>query len=142
MRYERRTARVLRLAFALTGARLRGFFGSGGSAEMTTNATAIGPSSVIVRSICGLMTLRRERVEALSRAAGQRHGRPAGRQVDHAHVAPPHAAANAGAERLGAGLLGGEALGVGLGAVLAALGLGALDVGEDARRENGRRAAR
>ena len=34
--------------------------------------------------------------------------------------------AQAGAERLGAGLLGGEALGVGLDALRAALGLGAL----------------
>ncbi len=42
---------------------------------------------------------------------------------------------DAGAERLGAGLLGGEALGIGLGAVLAAFGFGALDVGEDAREK-------
>jgi hypothetical protein len=49
---------------------------------------------------------------------------------------------DAGAERLGAGLLGGEALGIGLGAVLAAFGFGALDVGEDAGEKSGRRAAR
>ena len=40
-------------------------------------------------------------------------GRPR-RQIDHAHVAPEHAGAQAGAERLGAGLLGGETLGIGL----------------------------
>ncbi len=53
-------------------------------------------------------------------------GRP-GRQIDHAHVEPGHALPDAGAERLGAGLLGGEALGVGGGARLASVRLGALD---------------
>src|SRR5262249_42605355 len=57
------------------------------------------------------------------------------RQIDHAHVAPEHARAQAGAERLGAGLLGGEALGIGLSALGAPLGLGPLGCGEDAAEE-------
>src|SRR6185437_9837970 len=56
-------------------------------------------------------------------------------QVDDAHVAPEDPAAHAGAERLGAGLLGGEALGVAGGPVVLALGAGAFDLGEDAVRE-------
>src|SRR3569623_3627196 len=67
--------------------------------------------------------------------AGELHGRPPGRQVDHPHVAPENALAKACAERLRAGLLGGEALGVGLDAVGAPLGLGALGRGEDAVEE-------
>src|SRR5262249_33748210 len=71
--------------------------------------------------------LRRERLKARERATGELHGRTAGWQIHHAHVAPPDAAAHAGAERLGAGFLGREALGVGLDALplaLAARGLG------------------
>ena len=51
--------------------------------------------------------------EPRERAAGELHGRPAGRQIDHPHVAPEHARPQPGAERLGAGLLGGKALGIG-----------------------------
>src|SRR5207244_559954 len=46
--------------------------------------------------------------------------------IDYAHVAPEHACAQSRAQRLGAGLLGGEALGIGLEPVGAALGLGSL----------------
>src|SRR5262249_24736731 len=68
-------------------------------------------------------------------AAGELHGRPSRRQIDHPHVAPEHARPQPGAERLGAGLLGGKALGVGLEPVGAALGPRPLGGGEDARQE-------
>ena len=61
----------------------------------------------------GPVALRRHGLQALQRPAGQAHGRPAAGQVDHLHVAPEHAPAQAGPERLGAGLLGGEAPGIG-----------------------------
>src|SRR5690606_20273976 len=57
------------------------------------------------------------------------------RQIDHSHVAPVDAPAEPGAERLGAGLLGGEALGIGGGALGPALGFGALDGSEAAHDE-------
>ena len=65
-------------------------------------------------------------------AAGQPKGRLSRRQVDDADVAPIDAAAKAGAERLGARLLGGEPLGVAGGAVGPAFGLAPLDLGEHA----------
>ena len=74
-------------------------------------------------------------VMALSRAsapAGELHGRASRRQVDDAHVAPKHARAQTGAERLGAGLLGGETLGVGFDPSGAAFGFRPLGRGEDA----------
>src|ERR1700680_4431846 len=61
-----------------------------------------------------LVALWGDRSETPLGAAGEFHGRPPRRQVDDAHVAPPHAGADAGTERLGAGFLGGEALGIGL----------------------------
>ena len=61
----------------------------------------------------GLVPRRQHRGEAGRGGAGQRHGRLARGKVDHTHVAPGDTLADAGAERLGAGLLGSEALGVG-----------------------------
>src|SRR5262249_49807188 len=66
------------------------------------------------------------------RTAGQFYGGAAGRQVDDSHVAPEHAGAHAGAERFGAGLLGREALGIGLDAPGASFRLGPLGSGENA----------
>src|SRR5258707_2794135 len=71
--------------------------------------------------------------------AGQLHVGTAARQVHHPHIPPPDALPDAGAERLGTGLLGGEPLGIGrnhhLLAVGAPRGPGALGVGEDAVEE-------
>ncbi len=47
---------------------------------------------------------------------------PPRRQVDHTNIAPPHPGAQPRAQRLGAGFLGREALGIGLGPVAAFLG--------------------
>src|ERR1700731_3045395 len=87
----------------------------------------------------GLISRRRQRLEPGQRSARQLHGRPSARQVHHPHVAPPDAAPDPGAERLGTGLLGGEPLGIGryhhvlvLGA---AAGPGALGLGENAVEE-------
>ena len=63
-----------------------------------------------------LVTFGRQPGKRPRRASGQLQGGAPRRQIHHAHVAPEHALAEAGAERLGAGLLGGEALGVGGGA--------------------------
>src|SRR5690606_12260677 len=78
---------------------------------------------------------RRQRIEPRPRAAGEDERRTPGGQVDDPEVAPEHAAAEPCPERLGARLLGGEALGVSGGAVGAPLGLRALLGGEDAREE-------
>src|SRR5580698_924134 len=75
---------------------------------------------------------RRNGGQPLGGAPGERHGRRARAQVHHPHITPEHAAAQAGAQRLGAGLLGGEALGVAARPVGLALGASPLDLGEDA----------
>src|SRR4051812_997811 len=80
-------------------------------------------------------TGRRDLLQPRQRAAGQRHGRLAAAHVHHAHVAPEHAAAQPRAERLGAGLLGSEALGVARRAGRPALGAFLLDLGEDTLHE-------
>jgi hypothetical protein len=50
-----------------------------GTAEITTNAIDIGPSSVMLRSICAEVAFGRQRVETLSRAAvNAMVGRPDG----------------------------------------------------------------
>ena len=59
---------------------------------------------------------RENRFEPLGRASGEPHGRLAGGQIDHSHVAPEHSAAQSRPQRLGAGFLGGKPLGVGGGA--------------------------
>src|ERR1700751_6228269 len=58
-----------------------------------------------------LVTRWRDRLQAPLGAPRQLHGRAAARQVDHAHIAPPYAAAQPRSQGLGAGLLGGEPLG-------------------------------
>ena len=102
---------------------------------MITCAWASGYSSVRVRWIWASQP---GGIKAASRAAAPpvrcSVGRPR-RIVDHAHVEPVHALPYAGAERLGAGLLGGETLGVGGGPGRAAIGLGALDFGKTAARK-------
>src|SRR5262245_39417808 len=65
------------------------------------------------------------------RAPGESDRRPARCQIDDAHVAPKDTMAKAGTQSLGAGLLGGEALGVGCGAGCAAIRFAALDIGKD-----------
>src|SRR5665213_1307369 len=83
-----------------------------------------------------LVARRRQGFKPGERPARQLHGRTPARQVHHPHVAPPDAAPDSGSQRLGAGFLGGESLGVGrhhhslvLGA---APGPGALGIGENA----------
>src|ERR1051325_2589666 len=91
----------------------------------------VGQGEVDLRGhACG-----RDLLDAGERAAGARDRGLVAAHVDHAHVAPDHAAAQARAERLGAGLLGGEALGVARrprGAALRAL---LLDLRKDALDE-------
>src|SRR5689334_6660798 len=69
--------------------------------------------------------------QPLSRPPGQHHGRLAGRLVHDAQITPEDASAEAGSERLGAGLLGGIAFGIGGGARRPTVGFAALDLGED-----------
>src|SRR3546814_16228460 len=70
-------------------------------------------------------------VKSPLRAAGERQRGFARRFIDDAYILHEHAALESGPDRLGEGLLGGEALGVGAGArVRTARGLGAFDVGE------------
>src|SRR5262245_19071707 len=83
----------------------------------------------------GLAAGRRDLLQPAQRAAGQPHGGPARRKVNDAHVAPEYAAAEAGAQRLGAGLLGGEALGIGFHPVGPPLGARPFGLGEDAGEE-------
>ena len=58
-------------------------------------------------------------------------GWPVG-EVNHTHVAPEHAVLQPGSERLRAGFLGGEPLGIGGHPLGAALGFHLLHIGEDA----------
>src|SRR5690606_19695818 len=67
--------------------------------------------------------------------AAERQGRFAGTQIYHAHVTPEDTAAESGAQRLGAGFLGREALGVGRRPVSTPFRLVAFHVGEDAVEE-------
>ena len=67
--------------------------------------------------------------------SGQHHGGPARRLVDDSHVLPENASAEAGAQCLGTGFLGGKSLGVGGGALRPPVGFPALDLGEYAGDE-------
>ena len=90
---------------------------------MITTACASGGSSVRLTSMCARVP---GGVIAASRsggAAGERQRRLAAGQVDDADVAPEHAGAKPGAQRLGQRLLGGVAPRVGVGAVRPPLGL-------------------
>ena len=106
-----------------------------GTAEITTKAWAIGPSSVMVRSMrgsqpAGVIALRRASAPPVSFMVGRPDGRlttPMSRQNT------PRT--QTGTERLGAGLLGGETLGVGFDPPGAAFGLCALERREDAIEE-------
>src|SRR5215204_2387884 len=73
--------------------------------------------------------------EALERAAGKAHRRAPAGQVHDLHVAPEHAPAHAGAERLGAGLLRCEAPRIGFGPRRPPVRAPALALGEDAPGE-------
>ena len=78
---------------------------------------------------------RRHRRKSLGGPARQRHGWLSGAHIDDAHVAPGDTVAHSGSQRLGAGLLGGEAFGVARGPVILAFRTGALDIGLDPVRE-------
>ena len=105
------------------------------TAEMTTKACASGYSSVMARSIRAEWPGRRDGDEPARRPAGEGHGRPSRRQVDDAEIAEEHPGAKPGSERLGAGLLGGEAFCIGLDPVGAPIRQRALGLGEDALQE-------
>jgi len=75
----------------------------------------------------GTVARRQEFRQPRRGAAGKCHGRLAAREVDHAHVAPEDSPRHAGAQRLGACLLGGEALRIRCRALGASFGLRALD---------------
>ncbi len=106
-----------------------------GRASMTTKAWARGGSSVRETWTTASWPCGRHGPQALQRPAGEPQGRPPAGQVHHLHVAPEHAAAQPGAERLGAGLLGGEAPRVGGRAGRAAVAARALAHREDAMGE-------
>ena len=89
----------------------------------------------MARSICASHAGRQHCLQSYQRPAGEPHGRLPRRQVDDAEVAQEDAVAEARPQRLGAGLLGGEALGIGGGAICATLGESAFGLGEDAMDE-------
>src|SRR5258708_4681494 len=78
-----------------------------------------------------LVPRRRQCIKPGLRIAGQVQGRLARCEIDHAHFMPAYAA-NAGTERLGAGLLRREALGIGAGSIRTGVGPGAFGLGETA----------
>ena len=81
-----------------------------GTASITTKACRIGvlvgEAQMDQRNVPG----RDDGPEPLGGASRQVHGRLARGPVDDAHVAPEHAVADAGTERLGAGFLGGRSV--------------------------------
>ena len=103
---------------------------------MMTIAWAMGKSSVMVRSMRASWPSGVRLGKRVERAAGQLKRRPAGGQINDAHVAPEHALPEAGAQSLGASLFGGEALGVRGGAGRPAVGFPALDIGEHAGQKS------
>src|SRR5262249_3925458 len=78
---------------------------------------------------------RRNSMEPRERPAGEFHRRAARGEVDHPHVAPKHSGAQTGAERLGARLLGGETLRIGLRLSHAAIGFCPFGRREDTSEE-------
>ena len=103
------------------------------TASMMTKACASGHSSVMVRWMTG-------DIPAGTIAASRSAAPPVSAMVGlpERRLTTPMSRQNTpwrkpGAERLGAGLLGGEALGIGGGALPPSLRLPPLDVGEDAR---------
>src|SRR4051794_3555833 len=79
----------------------------------------------------------RQCVKPCPGAAGQRQCRGARRRIDHADILHEHAALEAGADRLGESLLGGEALGERAGfGERPPIALGPFDLGEDAILES------
>src|SRR5258708_1792077 len=81
------------------------------------------------------MAGRRDFAETFQRPARELHAGFAAGEIDHSHVAPEDAAAQARAERLRACLLGREALGVGGGALRALIGFLAFDRRKDPAEE-------
>jgi hypothetical protein len=75
-------------------------------------------------------------LQARQRPARELHRRTTGRQIYDAHVAPEHASAESGAERLGARLLRGEPFGISFAPPGAPLGSRPLDGRENARDES------
>src|SRR4051794_31958580 len=78
---------------------------------------------------------RGDLLQPLGGAAREADCRLARRQVGDGHVAPENAVPQSRAERLGAGLLGGEALGVRSGARRTAFGFGLFGFRENAVNE-------
>ena len=97
----------------------------------------LGPGKIVGQGQVddGAMAGRRHAFEMTSGAPVQHYRRPPRRLVDHAHVAPVGALAKTGAQRLGAGFLGGEALGIGGRALGASLRFALLNLGEHALNE-------
>src|SRR2546427_7633660 len=81
------------------------------------------------------MSFRREKLKRPRRPSGQLQCWAPTRQIHHPHVAPKYAPAEPRAQSLGAGLLGGEALGVGGGAAYPAIGFQPLRLGEHTGEE-------
>jgi hypothetical protein len=81
------------------------------------------------------MAGRNHAAKVLTRGTLKHHGGSSGGLVHHAEVAPIDIFAKTGAKCLGAGLLGGESLGVGRRPSGAAVGFALLDLGIDALRE-------
>ena len=109
---------------------------AGGTAEIMTKACASGQSSVMLRSIRasypgGVSSSSRASAPPVRCMVGRPPGRFTTPMSRHQTPLP-----DAGTQRLGTGLLGGKPLGVGRHhhflAFGAALGLGPLDVGENA----------
>src|SRR5262245_13562583 len=82
-----------------------------------------------------LGTGRQDRLQPFGGAAGQSHGWLARWKINDSHVAPEHSPSQAGAQRLGAGLLGGEPLRVRGRAASPPIGAPLFRVGETARGE-------
>lgn len=73
------------------------------------------------------MSRRRQICQTLGSTTCELHRGLSRWLIDHAHISPEYALAHARAKRLGAGFLGGEALGVRGGAQRPAVGLPALN---------------
>src|SRR5579885_1009114 len=126
-----RAGRPKSSAACLAAARSRAQGNGGDDDEGLGERRLVGQGQRDLRAHAG----RGDLLEPRQRPAGEPQGRAPRREIDHAEIAPEHALAKPGAERLRARLLRGESLGIARRPLRPAVGACPLGGGEDALEE-------